>query len=145
MNLTASQCMQWMPLHLEAPQYILQLVGQRQRMSLHLGGTAIHLAIGREQMQAVKESIIQRRSNLQSEISVLAGKQSNKRCTRIFNFPRSTLRERKIRYLLLANRKQYWSWVLQQCQPTKGKISKWQVEIWYWSNQKNNQTNHQLC
>ena len=46
-----------MPLHLEALQYILQLVGQRQRqrMSLHLGGTAIHLAIGRAQMQAVKK------------------------------------------------------------------------------------------
>ena len=84
-----------MPLHLEAPQYILQLVGQRQRqrMSLHLGGTAIHLAIGRVQMQAVKESIIQRRKNLPSKISVLAGKQSNKRCRRIFNLPRSTLRD----------------------------------------------------
>ena len=84
-----------MPLHLEAPQYILQLVGQRQRMSLHLGGTAIHLAIGRAQMQAVKKSIIQRRKNLPSKISVLAGKQSNKRCTRIFNLPRSTLRGEK--------------------------------------------------
>ena len=129
MNLTASQCMQWMPLHLEAPQYILQLVRQRQRMPLHLGGTAIHLAIGRVQMQAVKESIIQRRKNLPSKISVLAGKQSNKRCRRIFNLPRSTLRGRKIRYLLLANRKQYWSWVLQQCQPTKGKIFKWKYDI----------------
>ena len=66
---------------------------KRQRMSLHLGGTAIHL--GRMQMQAVKKSIIQRRKNLPSKISVLAGKQSNKRCRRIFNLPRSTLRGEK--------------------------------------------------
>ena len=179
MNSTASQCMQWMSLHLGGTaihlasktktktknvtsswlycktscnwsdkdrdrdkkchfilavrHYILQLFGQRQRqrqrqrMTLHLGGTALHIAIGR--MQAVKESIIQRRSNLPSKISILAGKQSNKRCRRILNLPRSSLRGRKIRYLLLANRKQYWSWVLQQCQPTKGKIFKWKYDI----------------